>query len=377
MKYGICPNCNSELVKKKGRTGPFLSCSNFPKCRFSMDYNPEIIIFDWSNVERCPNCGGQLIKRKGKYGDFLSCSNFPKCRFSLDYKPQIKIKVLSEDKCPICGSKLIKRDGKNGSFVGCSDFPSCMYSRDLTSKERNTDSGIHVWESEQVSFQDEKYRSKVKLAKEFVSSNLEIDVEKLLELNEWDEDVSLCMNILNDHVTSEDKEYVELVLGHAHHRRDKRNSLEYACDLIVGWTIEDCIVEILNKMGYSTSLNGADKDRKLLLNPTSDSDLKILINGKKVVIEQVNDFTGYWKRTKHVPLRDKKYVHLKNENSLLFGIDFKNNLFFIIDVSRTQSNYIPYHKPFSKPAYAIKVTDEDFYKLNQVEDVFSRLLSKY
>ena len=84
MKYGICPNCNSELVKKKGRTGHFLSCSAFPKCRFSMDYNPENIIFDWSNVERCPNCGGELVKRKGKYGDFLSCSNFPKCRFSMD-----------------------------------------------------------------------------------------------------------------------------------------------------------------------------------------------------------------------------------------------------------------------------------------------------
>ena len=82
----------------------------------------------------------------------------------------------------------------------------------------------------------------------------------------------------------------------------------------------------MNDLGYVTSLNGADKGRKLLLDPTSDSDLKVSINGKEILIEQVNDFTGYWKRTKHVPLRDKKFIHLRNENSLLFGIDFKNKL---------------------------------------------------
>lgn len=31
--------------------------------------------------DRCPRCGGKLIKRNGKYGKFMGCSNFPKCRF--------------------------------------------------------------------------------------------------------------------------------------------------------------------------------------------------------------------------------------------------------------------------------------------------------
>ncbi len=30
---------------------------------------------------KCPKCGGELIKRNGKYGEFMGCSNFPKCRF--------------------------------------------------------------------------------------------------------------------------------------------------------------------------------------------------------------------------------------------------------------------------------------------------------
>lgn len=30
----------------------------------------------------CPKCGGTLIKRKGKYGTFIGCSNYPKCRYT-------------------------------------------------------------------------------------------------------------------------------------------------------------------------------------------------------------------------------------------------------------------------------------------------------
>ena len=30
----------------------------------------------------CPKCGGTLVKRQGKYGEFLGCSNYPKCKFT-------------------------------------------------------------------------------------------------------------------------------------------------------------------------------------------------------------------------------------------------------------------------------------------------------
>lgn len=29
----------------------------------------------------CPKCGGKLVKRKGKYGEFIGCSNYPKCHY--------------------------------------------------------------------------------------------------------------------------------------------------------------------------------------------------------------------------------------------------------------------------------------------------------
>lgn len=288
-------------------------------------------------------------------------------------------KVNEDNICPKCGAPLIKRNGKFGEFLGCSDYPDCDFTRNIKSKNRNTDKKVQKTNSNINSphFQNKKYKSKVKLAKEFVLTNLNMTVEELLLLKNWDEDVELCMNILDDSVTLENKEYIGSVLGYAHHRRDKRSSLEYACDLIVGWVIEDCTVEILNKLGYDTSLNSADKHRKILLSPTADSDLKVYINGQDVLIEQVNDFTGYWKKTLHVPLRDNKYINLKNENSLLFGIDYVNELFFILNVPETEANYIPFHKPFSKPAYAIVITDNDFYNLNKLEFVLSKILSEY
>lgn len=33
---------------------------------------------------KCPKCGGNLILRKGKYGDFYGCSNYPRCRYTLN-----------------------------------------------------------------------------------------------------------------------------------------------------------------------------------------------------------------------------------------------------------------------------------------------------
>ena len=38
-----------------------------------------MIEFDSST---CPKCGGQLVKRKGKYGNFIGCSNYPKCKYT-------------------------------------------------------------------------------------------------------------------------------------------------------------------------------------------------------------------------------------------------------------------------------------------------------
>lgn len=32
--------------------------------------------------KKCPLDGGRLIKRRGKYGPFLGCSNYPSCKYT-------------------------------------------------------------------------------------------------------------------------------------------------------------------------------------------------------------------------------------------------------------------------------------------------------
>jgi hypothetical protein len=36
----------------------------------------------------CPSCGGSLVERAGKYGLFLSCSAYPRCRFTVNLKQE-------------------------------------------------------------------------------------------------------------------------------------------------------------------------------------------------------------------------------------------------------------------------------------------------
>ena len=32
--------------------------------------------------EVCPRCGGELVRREGRYGEFVGCSNYPRCRYT-------------------------------------------------------------------------------------------------------------------------------------------------------------------------------------------------------------------------------------------------------------------------------------------------------
>lgn len=35
-----------------------------------------------TQINKCPFCGWALVKRSGRFGEFLGCSNFPKCRYT-------------------------------------------------------------------------------------------------------------------------------------------------------------------------------------------------------------------------------------------------------------------------------------------------------
>jgi DNA topoisomerase-1 len=31
---------------------------------------------------KCPDCGGSLVTRRGRYGPFVGCSNYPRCKYT-------------------------------------------------------------------------------------------------------------------------------------------------------------------------------------------------------------------------------------------------------------------------------------------------------
>lgn len=69
----ICEKCEKPMVIKWGRHGRFLSCSDFPNCRFAKS-----IPTGASCPE--PGCNGMLIEKRSKRGrHFYGCSNYPKC----------------------------------------------------------------------------------------------------------------------------------------------------------------------------------------------------------------------------------------------------------------------------------------------------------
>lgn len=85
MTDQVCELCGKPMIVKWGRRGKFLSCSDFPTCKFSKSITSGV---------KCPepNCGGDLIERRSTRGFFYGCSNFPKCRFTSRTLPEEKSK---------------------------------------------------------------------------------------------------------------------------------------------------------------------------------------------------------------------------------------------------------------------------------------------
>ncbi len=127
-----CPQCGSDTVYRFGRKGRFLSCSNYPLCKFAapIDRSGNPVSPEQTDVA-CPNCGASMLLRKGRFGPFLSCTKYPDCSgiVNLDKKgfvspPKIP-PLLTDLPCPKCQAPLNLRRGARGLWLSCSTFPKC------------------------------------------------------------------------------------------------------------------------------------------------------------------------------------------------------------------------------------------------------------
>ena len=107
-----CPECGGDLVVRTGKYGKFVSCSNYPKCKYIKKEEKKPL----AEVCTCIKCGNPIVERTTRKGKvFFGCSNFPKCKEAYWDKP-------IGEKCPECNSMLVDKDGK----VKCS---SCDYEK--------------------------------------------------------------------------------------------------------------------------------------------------------------------------------------------------------------------------------------------------------
>jgi len=121
-----CENCGKPMALKRGRFGQFLACTGYPECKTTRKIavggkgakKPDVAL-----DETCPQCGqAKLVLRDGRFGEFISCGNYPKCKY-------IKPKTVGVA-CPKpgCGGELIERRSKRGKvFYGCLKYPDCDF----------------------------------------------------------------------------------------------------------------------------------------------------------------------------------------------------------------------------------------------------------
>ena len=73
--------------------------------------------------EKCPECGSPLVKRSGRFGEFVACSNYPTCKYVKKEEQETK-EIID---CPICkkGKIVEKKTRKGKVFYGCNNYPAC------------------------------------------------------------------------------------------------------------------------------------------------------------------------------------------------------------------------------------------------------------
>ncbi|HSL42464.1 MAG TPA: type I DNA topoisomerase [Anaerolineales bacterium] len=103
-----CPEDGGELVIRYGRFGKFISCANFPTCRYTEPWLEKIGVI-------CPKDSGELVERKTRKGrTFFGCENYPNCDFT-SWKRPLK------QPCPNCGGLLVIANKREAQCTNCQE----------------------------------------------------------------------------------------------------------------------------------------------------------------------------------------------------------------------------------------------------------------
>jgi DNA topoisomerase-1 len=125
-----CDKCEAKMVIKWGRNGYFLSCSAYPECKnakgFKREEDGTITPTEGDKLgEPCPECQNDLIIKRGRRGRFIACSNYPDCRYTRPVGTGVACPGKDGAKCD---GELVEKQSKTGrTFYACNQYPDCEY----------------------------------------------------------------------------------------------------------------------------------------------------------------------------------------------------------------------------------------------------------
>jgi len=140
------PARSRRTAVPKGADGKVdLAALGPPPPGFAWTRTGKPVVETWpEDTLHCPDCGSEMTAKAGRFGPFFSCTNFPKCRCSVNLRgeakkrgeqefpaPQRPKPIPTDVPCDECGEPMLIRSGRSGRFLGCSKFPKCKFTKPL------------------------------------------------------------------------------------------------------------------------------------------------------------------------------------------------------------------------------------------------------
>ena len=117
----VCGKCGHFMLRRTGKFGKYLACSNYPECQNIISESKEEV-----SAVRCPKCGENMVAKSGKFGKFLACPSYPDCKSTMSMPTDEAPKLAG--KCPECGAAMTVRKTKKGKvYYSCLGYPDCKF----------------------------------------------------------------------------------------------------------------------------------------------------------------------------------------------------------------------------------------------------------
>jgi DNA topoisomerase-1 len=117
----VCGKCGHFMLRRMGKFGKYLACSNYPECHNILSESKEEL-----SAVRCPKCGENMVYKSGKFGRFLACPSYPDCKSTMSMPTDEEPKLAGL--CPECGSAMSVRKSKRGKvYYSCLGYPDCKF----------------------------------------------------------------------------------------------------------------------------------------------------------------------------------------------------------------------------------------------------------